>query len=42
MALASFGASKFGAWELQKRPRKIPKLTKEPKMCLDLFDGILA
>jgi hypothetical protein len=40
--LASLGTSKFGAWELQKRPRKIPELLKEPKMCLDLSYGILA
>jgi hypothetical protein len=41
MALASFGAFKCGAWELQKRPRKILELFKKPQMCLDLSYGIL-
>jgi hypothetical protein len=41
MALASLGASKFGAWELQKRPKKILELLKEPKMYLDLSYCIL-
>lgn len=42
MALASLGASKFKAWELQKRLRKIHEVLKEPKMCLNLSYGILA
>jgi hypothetical protein len=42
MALASLVTSKFEAWELQKRSKKILELLKEPKMCLDLSYGILA
>jgi hypothetical protein len=30
MALAFLGAFKFRAWELQKRPKKILELLKEP------------